>query len=49
MSVECVGSFVASDDVVTGTGIDVFNRDQPITAITGVLPACGVEVDAIGV
>ena len=48
LSVECVFSFVAGDDVITGSGIDVFNRDQPIFAITGVLPFGGLQVDAIG-
>ena len=38
----------AGDLVVAGTGIDVFDGDEPVFAIAGVLPAGGIEIDAVG-
>ena len=48
MSVEDVVGVIARDAVVAGTGIDVFDGDEAVCAITCVLPVGGVEVDAVG-
>ena len=47
LTVECVVSAVSFDDVVAGTGIDVFDGDESVNAIASVLPAGGVEIDAV--
>ena len=48
LTIEGVGHSVALDDVIAGAGIDVFDGNQAISAITCVLPSRGLEVDAIG-
>ena len=48
LSVEGVGRTVAVDNIVTAAGVDIFNGDESVTPITCVLPACGVEIDAVG-
>ena len=47
LSVEGVVGAVAGDFVVAVAGIDVFDGDETVFAITGVLPGGGVEVDAV--
>ena len=47
LTIEGVGHSVALDDVIAGAGIDVFDGDQTVSAITGVLPARGIEIDAV--
>ena len=48
LPIESVGRAITGDFVVTGTSIDVFNGNQAVSAITSVLPASGVQIDAVG-
>ena len=47
LTIEGVGSVVAGDLVITGAGVDIFDGDQPVFAITSVLILGGGEFDGV--
>ena len=47
LPIEGVGCLIASNNIIATTCIDAFDGNQPIFAITAILPFGDVEVDAV--